>query len=55
MFEESEVIRFKILGPLNIRHKYENWDWVEPPFEPEIDLNFLGVNAKVKMRFKDES
>jgi hypothetical protein len=53
MFEEPEVIKFKVLGPLEIRWKYENYNWVDPPFEPEINLNFLGVNAKVKMTMKD--
>jgi hypothetical protein len=54
MFEEPEAIRFKILGPLEIRQKYENYNWVEPSFEPEIDLNFLGVNAKVIIKSKED-
>jgi hypothetical protein len=54
MFEEPEIINFKILGPLNIRHKYEDYNWIDPPFEPEIDLSFLGLNAKIKMKMKDD-
>jgi hypothetical protein len=29
-------------------------DWIEPPFEPEIDLNFIGLNAKVIIKFKED-
>jgi hypothetical protein len=25
-------------------------EWAEPPFEPEIDLNFIGLNAKIKIK-----
>jgi hypothetical protein len=35
MFEETEIIKLKTLN------------WVNSPFEPEIDLNFLGMNSKI--------
>jgi len=28
-------------------------EWIEPPFEPEIDLNFLGINSKIKVSSKE--
>jgi hypothetical protein len=39
---------------------YDDWiimkkiEWVSPVFEPEIDLNFLGLDAKVSIKPKKE-
>jgi hypothetical protein len=41
MFEEPAKLKAKILG------------WVEPPFVPEIDLAFLGVEGKIKIQPKE--
>jgi len=38
----------------NCRPNLNMLNWVEPPFQPEIDLNFLGLNAKVVITFFKE-
>jgi hypothetical protein len=31
----------------DFRPNLNKTNWVAPPFEPEIDLNFLGLNTKI--------
>ena len=32
----------------------KTYEWAEPSFAPEIDLNFLGLNTKVVITFSKE-